>query len=177
MNAIKRFFKLIMDLEIIIGVFSIITIVLIIVAEIIMRSIFRSSILWVQEYIIMAFIWAVAFGAAYAFKVQSHIVITTFVKFLPEKMEKLMRIIISLGIMVVLIYLIMNLPATIRIQNRTTTASMPIRIPRGYYYSLPLLICVWTMTFAQLYYLFFQFRALFGLANPDNFKLKSSFCT
>ena len=160
-----------------VGVISIVSIVMIIVAEIVMRSFFRSSILWVQEYIIMAFIWTVAFGGGYAFKVKSHITISTFVRFLPERIEKLMKIIISLCIMVVLIYLIMTLPATISIQNRTTTASMPIRIPRGYYYSLPLLITVWTMTLAQLYYLFFEFRAFFGLANPDNYMLRSRFCS
>ena len=160
-----------MNIEIVVGVIGIISIVFIMVLEIVMRYIFGHSIIWVQEYIIMAFIWTVALGASYAFMGRSHITISTFSKYLPKKMEKSMKILISFIILGVLIYLALTLPPTIQIQNRTRTASLPIRIPRGYYYTLPLLISVWTMILAQLYYLFFEFRALLGLPNPKDISL------
>jgi TRAP-type C4-dicarboxylate transport system permease small subunit len=169
MNRIKRIFRLIMGIEIVAGAVLVISIVGIMVLEVIMRYIFNQSIIWVQEYIIMAFIWTVAFGASYALMGQSHITINTFSKYLPKKFEKFMRILVSLVILGVLGYLAATLPATIVIQNKTRTASLPVSVPKGYYYTLPLLISVWIMIPTQLYYLFFQFRAFLGFANPENY--------
>jgi TRAP-type C4-dicarboxylate transport system permease small subunit len=160
-----------MNIEIVAGAALVISIVGIMVLEVIMRYIFNHSIIWVQEYIIMAFIWTVAFGASYALMGQSHITINTFTKYMPKKIEKSMRILVSLVILGVLAYLAFTLPATITIQNKTRTASLPVKIPKGYYYTLPLLISVWIMIPTQLYYLFFQFRSFLGFANPENYHI------
>jgi TRAP-type C4-dicarboxylate transport system permease small subunit len=160
-----------MNIEIVVGAIFVISIVFITVLEVVMRYIFNNSIIWVQEYIIMAFIWTVTLGASYALMGQSHIAIDTFSKYLPKRIQKLMKVVVSLIILGVLIYLAITLPPTINIQNRTKTSALPIKIPKGIYYTLPLLISVWTMIAAQLYYLFFQVRAFLGLPNPENFKL------
>jgi TRAP-type C4-dicarboxylate transport system permease small subunit len=169
MNFIKRIFRLIMNVEVVVGAILVISIVVIMVLEVVMRYIFNHSITWVQEYIIMAFIWTVAFGASYALMGQSHITITTFSKYMPQKMEKGMRLLVSLIILSVLVYLLVTLPPTIGIQNKSRTASLPVKIPKGYYYTLPLLISVAVMIPTQLYYLYFQFRAFLGLSNPENY--------
>ena len=171
MNGIKRIFRLIMGVEIVAGAVLVISIVGIMVLEVIMRYIFNRSIIWVQEYIIMAFIWTVALGASYALMDQSHIAITTFSKRIPDKAGKFMKLLVSLIILGVLVYLAATLPPTIAIQNRTRTASLPVKIPKGYYYTLPLFISVWIMIPTQLYYLFFQFRSFFGFVNPKNYSI------
>ena len=57
MRSVKKVLEKIMAAEVVIGGLLIILMVGIMVLEVIMRYIFNNSIIWVQEFVIMVFIW------------------------------------------------------------------------------------------------------------------------
>lgn len=160
-----------MRAELALGALLAIYIIVVMVVEIVMRYIFNNSIIWVQESVILAFIWIVAFGSSYALMTGSHITIDTFGRFLPEKGQRALRIFVSLVILGCLGYLLIALPPSIGIQNKSKTASLPINFPKGYYYSLPVLVAVIIMIPTQLYYLVYEVGTLFGRTPPDDYRL------
>jgi TRAP-type C4-dicarboxylate transport system permease small subunit len=172
MSQLKRLLEAIMKLELLIGALLIITMVGIMVLEVIMRYIFNNSIIWVQEFVIMIFIWITMLGASAASMTKTHVTITTFSQKLPPRWKTALQVLVSLVIIAVLIYLLQTLPATIAIQNKTKTSSMPLNIGKGHYYSTPLLIAAILMFVTQLYYLFYDISILLGRKVPEDFPLQ-----
>ncbi|MBK5262450.1 MAG: TRAP transporter small permease subunit, partial [Peptostreptococcaceae bacterium] len=139
MKFIKRMLEKIMRIEILIAGFMIIAMVVVMVTEVVMRYVFNNSIVWVQEFVILLFIWITMLGGSTASMTKTHVTITTFSQFLTGKWKTGLQILVSLVIIGVLVYLALTLPASISIQNKTHTSAMPINIAKGNYYSSPLL--------------------------------------
>jgi TRAP-type C4-dicarboxylate transport system permease small subunit len=172
MRHVKKALEMIMRVELLIGAILIITMVAIMVLEVIMRYIFNNSIIWVQEFVIMIFIWITMLGGSAASMTKTHVTITTFSQKLPNRLKTVLQIFVSLVIIAVLVYLLLTLPASIAIQNKTKTSSMPITIGKGHYYSTPLMVAAVLMCITQLYYLFYEVRMLLGRKVPEDFVLK-----
>ncbi|MFA6504847.1 MAG: TRAP transporter small permease [Treponemataceae bacterium] len=174
MKLVKLFLKGLMRAELALGAFLAIYIIAVMVVEIVMRYVFNNSIIWIQESVMLAFIWVVALGATCALITGSHVTIDTFSRSLPPKAQKTLKVFVSLLVMVCLVFLAATLPKSILIQNKSRTASLPINFPKGYYYSLPILVSVAGMILAKLYYLYYEVRDLFGLPNPETYKIVGS---
>ncbi|HCG64855.1 MAG: hypothetical protein CVV48_13605 [Spirochaetae bacterium HGW-Spirochaetae-4] len=172
MRLIKRMLEEIMRVEILIGAFLIIAMVVIMVLEVVMRYVFNNSIIWVQEFVILVFIWITMLGGSAASMTKTHVTITTFSQFISGKWKIGLQLLVSLVILGVLVYLAMNLPASIAIQNKTHTSSMPINIAKGHYYSSPLLFAVVLMLVTEVYYIYYEVRLLLGKAIPDDYVLQ-----
>lgn len=172
MNKVKHILEEIMWAEVLIGAFLVVLMVAIMVLEVIMRYVFNNSIIWVQEFVIMTFIWITMLGGSAASMTKTHVTITTFSQFLSEKRKQVLQFLVSVVIIGVLIYLVSTLPASIAIQNKTHTSSMPINIAKGHYYSTPLLIAVVLMLVTELYYLYFEVKLLLGKAVPQDYQLQ-----
>jgi TRAP-type C4-dicarboxylate transport system, small permease component len=172
-RQVKRILERIMGLELLIGGLLIITMVGIMVLEVIMRYIFNNSIIWVQEFVIMIFIWMVMLGGSAASMTKTHVTITTFSHRLPETGKHILQVFVSLIILAVMFYLLQTLPASISIQNKTSTSSMPLNIGKGHFYSTPLLIAVILMSVTELYYLFYEVKMLLGREYPEDYMLKA----
>jgi TRAP-type C4-dicarboxylate transport system permease small subunit len=172
MRLIKRMLEEIMRVEILIGALLIITMVAIMVLEVVMRYVFNNSIIWVQEFVILVFIWITMLGGSAASMTKTHVTITTFSQFFSGKWKTGLQLLVSLVILGVLVYLAMNLPASIAIQNKTYTSSMPINIAKGHYYSSPLLFAVVLMLVTEVYYIYYEVRSLFGKAIPEDYVLE-----
>lgn len=172
MRHVKRMLELIMGVELLIGGLLIITMVAIMVLEVIMRYMFNNSIIWVQEFVIMIFIWMVMLGGSAASMTKTHVTITTFSQRLPEKWKVVLQVFVSVIILAVLFYLLQTLPASISIQNKTKTSSLPLNIGKGHFYSTPLFAAVILMSITELYYLFYEVRMLLGKDIPEDYVLK-----
>ncbi len=171
MRKIKRILEEIMRVEVLIAACLIISMVAIMILEVIMRYIFNNSIIWVQEFVILLFIWITMLGASAASMSKGHITITTFSQFISGKWKNILEILISLIIFGVLIYLLLTLPASIIIQNKTATSSMPINIGKGHYYSTPLFLAVILMFITEIYYFYYEIQTLIGKTIPDDYLL------
>lgn len=172
MKIVKRMLQHIMKMEVLIGAALVICMVAVMVVEVVMRYIFNNSIIWVQEFVILLFIWITMLGASAALMTRSHITINTFGKYLSGRLRNVMQVIVSLVIIGVLVYLLLTLPASISIQNKTRTSSMPVNIGKGYYYSFPLMVSVIIMMLTQLYYLYYDVKALLGKPCPEDYILE-----
>lgn len=171
MKVIKKMLEEIMKVEVVIAACLVISMVAIMVLEVIMRYVFNNSIIWVQEFAILLFIWITMLGASASSMSKGHITITTFSQFISGRWKNLLEILISLIIFGVLIYLLLTLPASIIIQNKTATSSMPINIAKGHYYSTPLLLAVILMFITEIYYFYYEIRTLLGKPIPDDYLL------
>lgn len=171
MKAFRRALETLVRIELAAGALLAMYIVAIMVVEIVMRYVFNNSIIWVQESVMLAFIWVTALGAACAMATESHILIDTLVRALPPRLRSVLRVLVSLAVLACLGFLVATLPTAIRIQNKSKTASLPVNFPKGWYYSFPILVSVAGMAAARLYYLVYEVRELFGLANPGDFRI------
>lgn len=66
---------------------------LLVFAEVIMRFLFNSGFMWMEEVTLTLSAWFVLFGMSYGVKVGGHIGVDAFVKSLPEKTRKVTAII------------------------------------------------------------------------------------
>lgn len=78
-----------------------VTMTLLVFAEVVMRFGFNTGIHWAQEVTLLTAAWFVLFGASYGVKVGAHIGVDVFVKMLPSKTT---RIFTLLAIALCLIY-------------------------------------------------------------------------
>ncbi|MGH0053783.1 MAG: TRAP transporter small permease [Sphaerochaetaceae bacterium] len=171
MKMVKKILEEIMRIEILLGAALVVLMVGVMVMEVIMRYIFNNSIIWVQEFVIYTFIWIVMLGGSAASMTKTHVTITTFSQFMSDRKKMALQLLVSLVIIGVLIYLVLMLPASIAIQNKTSTSSMPINIAKGHYYSTPLLTAVVIMLVTELYYLYYEVRMVMGKAITEDYML------
>ncbi len=138
-----------------IGIITImlVSILILIIVQIIMRSVFNEPNAWAEEASVYLFIWITMIGASAALKMMRHITIRTFVSSLNKKLGFFIRITIFSMIMIALVIIIINIPRIIKVEMISNTVCLPIEIPRAFFFSIPLLISMVSMTIVFLYYL------------------------
>ncbi len=171
MKNIKKALEGVMIAEIWLCGALVLIMVLLMCTEIVMRYIFNNSIIWVQEFAIGEFIWIVALCGNVALMLRSHITVKTFSQFLSEKGQQKFRLIATTFIFLALIYMLLNLPSSIAIQNKTRTSALPINIGKGLYYSAPLFLSSIIMMITQIYYFYYQIRELLGKPVAEDYPL------
>lgn len=123
------------------GIFGVL--VLMIFTQVVLRYVFASSLLWVEEMGKFMFMWLMWFGITIGVLKKSHIAVDFFVNLLPDKFQKWVRmisVVITGGFFLVLSYL----GVTFAVKNIAAESSV-LLIPIGYVYMiLPVcgLICV-----------------------------------
>ncbi len=160
-----------MNIETTIGLTMVIFISVAITAQVFMRYVINKPFSWVQEAVMLCFIWITMLGASVVLKTGSHIKIDTFIRFLNLAVIRVINLIISIIIMGTLIFLVKWLPVVMRIQNMSYTSALPINIPRGLFYSLPIFISVLSMMLTQIYFIINQLMAIIGKPIPDDYKV------
>ncbi|SIS97377.1 TRAP transporter small permease [Insolitispirillum peregrinum] len=81
------------------GVISLlmVTITLLVVAEVVARFVFNTGINWAQEATLHLSAWMVLFGASYGVKVGCHIGVDAFVRLLPRHIRRLVSFVAVIG--------------------------------------------------------------------------------
>ncbi len=167
MNWYRKILTGIMKVEIVFGAFLVILIVVVMCWQVFQRYILGNPLIWAQELTMLCFIWATMIGASVALMTSEHIIIESFMRFLPERLRKIILACTSVVIIAGLIFLLRYLPRSIEIQNRSYTSSLPINIPRGYFYTVPVLISAVMMILTQIYYVIYQVMDLLGIQIPE----------
>lgn len=136
-----------------VGFAAIVAIVAAITLQVVSRYVFGRPHLWVEEAATYCFIWLVFIGAAYSMVKKRHIIVTSITDLLPESARKVFRIGAYLIVLFFLFFLIRFGLRQFAIEAPQKTIALPVRLPRRWFYSLPLVISAFSMFFTSVYQL------------------------
>lgn len=154
LNHYKRLLDRIGAIEQAFGIALIAIIVVSITVQVFTRYALNRPIAWVEETATYAFIWMVFVGASLGLKKGRHIFIATFGGHLPARVEAAMRVCVWLLTLGTLVVLVQQGIKVMGIEGRSNTISLPIELPRSWFYSLPLTASSVSMAFTTLWLLF-----------------------
>ncbi len=135
------------------GVALILLIVVAISVQVFTRYALGRPIAWVEESATYAFIWSVFVGASLGLKKSRHILIATFGSRVPPRLAAIMRIVVWGLVLVTLVVLIEEGIKVMGVEGRSKTISLPIELPRSWFYSLPLTLSAASMALTTIYLL------------------------
>ena len=167
----KRLLDRIGAVEQTVGVGLILLIVTAITVQVFTRYALGRPIAWVEESATYAFIWMVFVGAAVGLKQGRHILIATFGNHLPARAAAGLRTVVWL---LVLLTLVVQGAKVMGVEGRSRTISLPIELPRSWFYSLPLTFSAVSMTLTCVYLLLLEMIILRRGAAPAAAKVVSA---
>lgn len=162
----KRLLDRIGAVEQALGVWLILLIVTAITAQVFTRYALGRPIAWVEESATYAFIWMVFVGASLGLKRGRHIAIATFGNRLSTRGGAGLRLLIWLLILLTLAVLMVQGIKVMGVEGRSKTISLPIELPRSWFYSLPLTASAVSMTLTTIYLALQEFMVLFRPPGP-----------
>ncbi len=144
------------------GVALIALIVISITVQVFSRYALGRPIAWVEETATYAFIWMAFVGASLGLKQGRHIVINTFGAHLPPRAAAALRALVWTLVLVTLVVLVVQGQKVIGIEGRSKTISLPIELPRSWFYSMPLTLAAVSMALTAFYGLLLELPRLLG---------------
>jgi TRAP-type transport system small permease protein len=147
------------QLERLVGILLIFNIVLNITAQVFSRYLLGRPLVWVEELATYSFIWVTFVGASLALKYRRHIRIETFVGRLAARYQALVRLVIYVLIALLLVMLMQYAPRVMAVESRSYSVSLPVRVPRSWFYSVPLFVSAVSMMLTTVYYILAEARA------------------
>lgn len=159
----KRLLDRIGEVEQALGIGLILLIVAAITVQVFTRYALGRPIAWVEESATYAFIWMVFVGASVGLKRGRHIVIETFGSLLPQRGAAALRVLVWLLILGTLAVLVVQGVKVMEVEGRSHTISLPIELPRSWFYSLPLTLSAVSMVLTGVFMLLEDLAVLMGL--------------
>lgn len=170
METFLRLWRLLLrglgHVEQVLVVLLLVNIVVSISAQVVSRYLFGKPIVWVEEVAVYSFIWATFLGAGLAMKYDRHLRIDTFVDRLGPVGAPLVRGLGALFVVALLASLLPTLMAAIEVEMRRRTIALPVPLPVGWFYSVPLLVGMVSIIFTAAYHVAVEVHRLFGGAPP-----------
>jgi TRAP-type C4-dicarboxylate transport system permease small subunit len=148
------------------GVALIALIVIAITVQVFSRYLLGRPIAWVEETATYAFIWMVFIGASLGLKQGRHILIATFGSRLPPRHAAVLRMLVWALVLLTLAVLVVQGQRVMGVEGRSKTISLPIELPRSWFYSLPLTLSAASMALTSLYLLLAELPVLFRSGAP-----------
>jgi len=158
----KRLLDRIGAIEQAFGIGLILLIVIAITVQVFTRYALGRPIAWVEESATYAFIWMVFVGASLGLKKGRHIFIATFGSRLPARVAAGMRVLVWMLMLLTLGVLVVQGIKVMGVEGRSSTISLPIELPRSWFYSLPLTVSAASMALTTLWLLLSDLAALGG---------------
>jgi len=128
------------------------------------RYVLGRPIAWVEESATYAFIWMAFVGASVGLKQGRHILIATFGARLPARAAAAARMLVWLLVLATLVVLVVQGWKVMGVEGRSKTISLPIELPRSWFYSLPLTLSAASMILTSVYLLLAEWPVLRGRA-------------
>jgi TRAP-type C4-dicarboxylate transport system permease small subunit len=125
-------------------------------------------IAWVEESATYAFIWMSFVGASVGLKQGRHILIATFGSRLPQRIAAVMRMLVWVLVLLTLVVLVVQGWKVMGVEGRSSTISLPIELPRSWFYSLPLTLSAASMLLTSVYLLLLELPVIAGRARSPN---------
>lgn len=166
-EAARRLLALLGRLEQVLVVLLLVNIVVNILAQVISRYFFGKPLVWVEEVATYSFIWATFLGAALALKHDRHVRIETFVGRLPERAGAVARAAVMLVVIVLFVTLLPSMERAIEVEMRRRTIALPLQIPSGWFFSVPMAVGAVSMLLTAAYRLAAELRFALGGPRPS----------
>ena len=131
------------------GILAIAGIGIIIPLQVFCRYILNAPLIWPEDIGIGLMVWSGFLGAAVLYKRKSHVAIEFIANYFPKKMSPLVSLAIDL--MIAFLSLLIMIYCFRLNQLQMMTMQVGTGIPRGYFYSLPLLLNTIVMFVYSLY--------------------------
>lgn len=144
------------------GIALILLMVTAITVQVFTRYALGRPIAWVEESATYAFIWMSFIGASVGLKQGRHILIATFGAHLPPRIAAFMRMLVWTLVLLTLAVLVAQGWKVMGVEGRSSTISLPIELPRSWFYSLPLTLSAASMILTSLYLLLVEWPVAAG---------------
>jgi len=164
----RKILILVGKIEIIVATLCLSFVVFMIIVQVGLNNLFNSAIIWEQEAGRYALIWLTFIGASVGVKQMRHVTIISFVGYLPIKYRFLIRSIVYAITLWMFSVLIIELFMVFEIESRATTVTLPLDLPRSYFFSLPLIISSILIMLTTL--LYFIEAIMIALGSEKNLK-------
>jgi TRAP-type C4-dicarboxylate transport system permease small subunit len=146
------------------GIALIALIVVSITVQVFTRYALNRPIAWVEETATYAFIWMAFVGASVGLKEGRHILIATVGAHLPPRAAAFMRALVWTLVLLTLGVLVLQGWKVMGVEGRSSTISLPIELPRSWFYSLPLTLSSASMMLTSIYLLLLELPVVAGRA-------------
>ena len=133
-----------------------------ITAQVVSRYLMGKPLVWVEEVATYSFIWAVFLGAGLALKYDRHLLIETFIARLGTVGSAVFRVIGALFVLALLVSLLPTFWAAVEIEMRRSTIALPVQLPSGLFFSVPLMVGSVSMIATSLYHVLAELYRGFG---------------
>ena len=151
MKLLERLIRALGQAELGLGVFLVLATVLMIGVQVITRYFFNQPLAWVEELCTYAFIWTVFVGASCALRLQRHIAIEAFQLLLSAQAKLWLAVFIWLAILLFLVLVIPQGYKIMQVEVRSNSVSLPVDIPRMWFYSVPLTLACCSMLLTTVF--------------------------
>ena len=135
------------------GIALILYMVVAITVQVFTRYALGRPIAWVEESATYAFIWMSFVGASVGLKEGRHILIATVGAHLPARLASGLRALVWALVLLTLAVLVVQGWKVMGVEGRSSTISLPIELPRSWFYSLPLMLSAASMILTALFLL------------------------
>ena len=144
------------------GIGLILLIVCAITLQVFTRYVLGRPIAWVEESATYAFIWMVFVGASAGLKQARHILIATFGSHLTPRLAAGLRMLVWLLVVGTLVVLVVQGVKVMEVEGRSRTISLPVELPRSWFYLLPLTLSAASMVLTGVYLFLEELAVLAG---------------
>jgi TRAP-type C4-dicarboxylate transport system permease small subunit len=134
------------------GMGLLVAIVLMIGIQVGTRYLMNQPIVWVEDVATFCFIWAVFLGAAAGLKELRHIRIETFLGRLPLRARALMEALLYAVVFACCVVVGWHAIDVMETESRSLTISLPLNLPRHWFYSVPLFVALASMALTAAYF-------------------------
>lgn len=149
------------------GIALILLMVVAISVQVFTRYALGRPIAWVEESATYAFIWMAFVGASVGLKQGRHILIATFGSRLPPRAAAALRLLAWILVLITLVVLVVQGWKVMGVEGRSRTISLPIELPRSWFYSLPLTLSAASMALTTAYLFLVDLEVLAGRRAPS----------
>jgi TRAP-type C4-dicarboxylate transport system permease small subunit len=132
------------------GVFLVLAIVAMVGVQVVSRYFFNQPMAWVEELSTYCFIWTVFVGASIALKQDRHIAITALELCLSDAQKRWLKLLIWISVLTFMLIMIPHGYKVMQVEARSNSVSLPVDIPRMWFYSLPLTLACISMLITSL---------------------------
>ena len=132
------------------GVFLVLAIVAMVGVQVVSRYFFNQPMAWVEELSTYCFIWTVFVGASIALKQDRHIAITALELCLSDAQKRWLKLLIWISVLTFMLIMIPHGYKVMQVEARSNSVSLPVNIPRMWFYSLPLTLACISMLITSL---------------------------
>lgn len=162
----RRLLGAVAAVERVLIVLLIANIVLNITAQVISRYAYGLPLVWVEEVATYSFIWATFIGASLGLKYDRHVKIETFVGRLPPRAAAVFKALVMALILALLVGMMPRAWVNMTLEMRRMTIALPVMVPMGWFFSVPLLVGMASMALTALYRLLVELTVAAGGPPP-----------